>query len=394
MKVLILCWTLWLDLALASKRRYQSAGNDALRPTKKLKTEPVSSNLFIPVDIMHLIFTHVFDELPLKKTMLDPLKKYRLVCKEWLARLISSEFTEFTLSHPKYALLKLKRLYSVDSDSKRKLLHAASPIIDISVAMRLLFTATSGKSVASLSTLPAFLRDMSKKACNLHLRFGFRKNLLSRLLLPKDTKLGNIKRKERKIMINFLINTDYFVLDEIPIVDVLKLCLLEHIYKPHKFSLMNYFVAEQINDIYRVCGHGIAKPLIKDPKPLIQGLNYVLPKSQINGLFYTLGFSMFIACYIGEREYFKFLDIDIPLMIQQTQKSKYQEVLKIFDSFVKGDLEEYPADQLDKVKNIVRDRSVGFTGFEREDIRARSQVIFNDLTTPAPIRAMVYSALR
>lgn len=388
-----------MNLALASKRSLLSLGSNAAPPAKRLKTassnemvqfvEPEITNLFIPVDIMRLIFVHIFDELPIKRTMQDPLLKYQLVCREWLNRLKSIEFTDFKISHPRFALLMLKIRYDMDNDFNHTLLQVASPIVDISVAMRLLLTAKSLQSIIHLSTLPVFLKEFSKKAYNLWLRFGYKRKFISHNLLPKGTRLGSIKRRERKYFCVAFSSISELVLDKIPTVDILKLFFLEHVYKPGNwhFSLIYDFIADQINMAYESGAHELAEPLI-------QGLNITLPKSLMNGLFYILGSSMFIACYTGDRGYFSFLNINLPVMIQNTASKNDQEVLSLFDSFVKGDIEEYPADQLEKVKDIVKFRKVfGYRGFSFGKIKSRRQAILNDPTTPAHIKAMVHLSL-
>jgi len=141
-----------LSSALACKRIHTVNPIDSNKNVRcKLMDVFFDNYLFIPTEIFVLIFSHLFDSIKTAKARKDPLHYYRYVSSHWRFALTTPEFQTLTRSHPRSALILLKKTYLVRKNFNLDLLKACKTLIDVDSARKILVNTSSSGVFAHLS---------------------------------------------------------------------------------------------------------------------------------------------------------------------------------------------------------------------------------------------------
>lgn len=371
----LLALFLCASTVLCFKRSFHMMAPDALQADdcKKAKVEPelVQESLpaFLPFDILVEIFSHLLGDLRLRRSFDDPMHPSFQVSKYWNSQLNYKEFIKFLLGHPKYANLCLKVSFDLSRPKGLDLLKAASPIIDIPAAMKLLFKARTSNQIHELGKIPIFKRPISYTTLCEQLSYGRRHKALRRIVPDMNDDLFDFD--PRDCIIDFLQSKSRLVLHKIPALEIVKIMFLEDLYDPDHFSQIYEFACWQIFRAYRKNVSYFAAPLVT----ALRGLR--LPKSGLEALTCVMSYQMIHAAILGDREFWEFLSVDPELC--DPKEFCGPEVVAILKQFLSGEIDCYPANKLTLVKEALVDALYfGIYSYTAKQFKPRIKEILDD----------------
>lgn len=332
-----------LSLVSAAKRKLSKSNlGSPHHVVKKVRnfSRPDMEALFIPTEIFVHIFANYFDRIDTGRTMVDPLKNFKMVSTQWNERLRSAEFGELMRAHPRMALLMLKRFYRVGKDENVDLLLACKDLLDTESARKILLNARSPKVFQHLGELAIFEHvGLQGKAYNNILNEAIDTGALTVPQLPEDYETRMYLKDVRTIIQEYFDeNAPVFMLPEMNISQLLLLIFLEDMYVPERLTPVYEFVAVQIMMAYRT-GRG------KLVKPIIRHLNAIqLPRKKNHLLFTLLEYQIFIAAFIGDQPFLRFLSIDYAAAKRMDRGSA--RFIDAIAAVARGEEKQYPTGAL------------------------------------------------
>jgi len=393
-------WVLVVPAVLQACKRISppySKNAIAEPPMKRAKRvafcENTSTEAFIPEDIFVTIFTFIFNQIRVKKTNIHPAKAFNLVSKQWYNRVHSASFQALLRTHPRTSLLILKHGYLSGEDFEGRnanLVKAASALINIPTAFKLLFNARSPLALASLAALPVFKTGMSKATYKIWLRYAVRHSHFTGNIVPIGVRSIPCERRRfartpRSVIARHLNSVENYTLEGLSVSELTMLLIMEDVFKPDYFTKIFNFTTKQISLAYKT---NMIKSKVQF---LLDSLrNLKLPGSKTNGLFITLLHPLFLAAYIGEIKFIDFIQLNYTCIRQGYLNSDQSELLDVVEAISNRQITQLPVECIPAAKrSILRMSTFKFLGFSKKKIKARSQLILANSNISDQIRSIV-----
>lgn len=347
---------------------------------------------YLPLEVFIEIFVFIFDMTSLKRTFIDPILPYKLVSWSWYEYCKSDEFQSYMMKHPRMALLKLRLSHDIERNGNIDLLHTCKDLVNVETSRKLVLKAKSTTVFEQLWILPIFRStSLSGRAYKRLLINAVNKGVIGRPLVPPITQnFEDDPRSVIEIHLESLLDEPALIIDQVDLVQLLKLAYFDDMFRPNELSYPFQLINHQITIAYHTGQQAKVKHVL-DAIRLV-----FLPHRAENLMYVCMEYSAFIAAYIGDQEFLKFISLDYEaIMMCSGVIAKEDEVfVGALSSVQSGEAESYPVGALPAVKELFESNMFDEQlGFDRRRIVARSEEILEDPLVSEEIKRIVFEHL-
>lgn len=326
----------------------------------------------LPIEIIIEIFSRLWDTLTSKGFVANPLMKYRLVSEAWNNALNDHQFMRATMNHPRYALSLLKSKHCQQHRDYNSLLMAAKDFIGLDDSLQCLIKMRNLKTIVSFGIITAMKKPLRSRHYDFILGLASRRNYIFQH--PGDIDHKPLDRED--VLYHFAVRNRRPLHDNL-LRELFILLALEDCFKPGRYNSIHRYFNRAILNLW-VEGSKTDK---KSSNLCLRHLRrFNLPKSNLNAMFRVMEFPIFIAAYIGDLKFLKFIQLHWPTIKTSSPSLSQTELLNVVEQLQLGTINEFPVEKLESQIQLIEN---GFLvnpflfGFSLASIDERTKLILN-----------------